>query len=94
MVINIVNYTKKIGQAVVLDNINVTMEEGKVYGLKGRNGAGKTMLMRAVSGLIRPTEGYVEVVGRKVGKDISFPENMGILLEHPDLSENIPVMTI
>ena len=83
MVINIVNYTKKIGQAVVLDNINVTMEEGKVYGLKGRNGAGKTMLMRAVSGLIRPTEGYVEVDGRKVGKDISFPENMGILLEHP-----------
>ena len=49
MVINIVNYTKKIGQAVVLDNINVKMEEGKVYGLKGRNGAGKTMLMRAVS---------------------------------------------
>lgn len=83
MVINIVNYTKKIGQAVVLDNINVKMEEGKVYGLKGRNGAGKTMLMRAVSGLIRPTEGYVEVDGRKVGKDISFPENMGILLEHP-----------
>lgn len=54
-----------------------------MYGLKGRNGAGKTMLMRAVSGLIRPTEGYVEVDGRKVGKDISFPENMGILLEHP-----------
>ena len=58
MVINIVNYTKKIGQAVVLDNINVKMEEGKVYGLKGRNGAGKTMLMRAVSGFIGEYTGY------------------------------------
>ena len=83
MVINIVNYTKKIGQAVVLDNINVKMEEGKVYGLKGRNGAGKTMLMRVISGLIYETEATVEIDGKILGKDMTFPDSVGVLIENP-----------
>lgn len=83
MKIRIVHYTKKIGQATVLDDINMELTDGKIYGLKGKNGAGKTMLMRAVSGLIRPTEGYVEINDKRLGSDISFPEDMGILLENP-----------
>lgn len=56
---------------------------GKIYGLKGKNGSGKTMLMRAICGLILPTDGYVTINGKIIGKDISFPPSVGVLLENP-----------
>ena len=59
------------------------MESGKIYGMCGRNGSGKTMLMRAISGLINPDEGYVKIDEKIIGKDISFPESIGLLLEYP-----------
>lgn len=83
MKIQINHYTKKIKDSVVLDDINLTFESGKIYGLKGRNGSGKTMLMRAVSGLIRPTAGEVIIDGEIIGKDISFPRSIGVLIENP-----------
>ncbi|MGN0374230.1 MAG: ATP-binding cassette domain-containing protein [Butyrivibrio sp.] len=81
--IKIENYSKNIGKNRVLSDINLILESGIVYGLKGKNGSGKTMLMRAISGLISPTEGKVIINEKVLGKDISFPESIGILIENP-----------
>lgn len=75
------NYTKEIKGQVILDNINYSFEKGKIYGLYGKNGSGKTMLLRAISGLIKPTSGSVEVNGKVIGKDIDFSEDTGIIIE-------------
>lgn len=83
MKIEIKNGYKKIGKAEVLKSINLTFEGGKIYGLRGKNGSGKTMLMRAISGLITLTEGEIIIDGKKLGKDISFPESIGVLIENP-----------
>lgn len=81
--IKISNVSKTIKQSEVLKNINVSFESGKVYGLQGINGSGKTMLMRIIIGLIKPTKGEVFVNGKQLWKDISFPESVGFLLENP-----------
>lgn len=81
--IQIENMSKKIRDRVVLDRMDYTFRDGMTYGLKGINGSGKTMLMRVVSGLIYPTEGRVLVDGKELGKDVSFPESIGILIENP-----------
>lgn len=83
MEIKITSLTKKIGKSVVLENINLEFKGGRIYGLRGKNGSGKTMLMRVISGLILPTSGNVEINGKILGKDMSFPESIGILLENP-----------
>ena len=83
MRVEIENYTKTIKGATVLSDISLNMESGKVYGLRGHNGCGKTMLMRAISGLILPTSGCVKIDGQAIGKDISFPPSIGLLIEYP-----------
>ena len=83
MYIEVKNVTKKIGSNTVLSGINVGMNTGKIYGLKGKNGSGKTMLMRIISGLITATEGEVVLGGKILGKDMSFPESIGLLIENP-----------
>ena len=88
MEINVKNYTKKLKGVLVLDNINLQMTSGKIWGLAGPNGSGKTMLMRAIAGLIYPTDGCVEINGKIIGKDISFPESIGILIENPSFIAN------
>lgn len=81
--IEITNLTKSISKNIVLDQINLRMEQGKVYGLKGKNGSGKTMLMRAICGLILPTSGQVSINGAVIGKEIDFPPSIGALIENP-----------
>lgn len=83
MIISIENISKKIQGATVLDNVNLRMESGNIYGLLGRNGSGKTMLMRAICGLIRPTEGKIMIDGAQQWKDFSFPSDLGMLIETP-----------
>ncbi len=83
MYIDIKSLTKIISGTTILDHISLHMEQGKIYGLKGKNGSGKTMLMRAVCGLILPTEGEIEINGELLGKDISFPRSVGALIENP-----------
>ena len=83
MIISIENVSKKIQGATVLDNVNLRMESGNIYGLLGRNGSGKTMLMRAICGLIRPTEGKIMIDGAQQWKDFSFPSDLGMLIETP-----------
>lgn len=85
MNISIEHVTKKIKDATVLKDICLEMEGGTVYGLQGKNGSGKTMLMRAISGLIRPTSGRIVINGEQLHKNISIPRSIGLLLENPSL---------
>lgn len=79
------NVTKVIKKHVVLDHISYSFQEGIVYGIHGINGSGKTMLLRMAAGLIKPTEGAVYYNGKKLHKDISFPDNTGIVIENMQL---------
>lgn len=87
-VVRLEDYCKSFKSAEVLKNINLTLESGKVIGLKGKNGSGKTMLMRAISGLILPTSGKVYINDKELGKQISFPPSIGILIENPSFISN------
>lgn len=81
--IEIRNMSKKIKENLILDNINCEFEKGNIYGIFGRNASGKTMLFRAICGLIRPTEGEVLINNKILGKEIDFPDSCGVLLENP-----------
>lgn len=83
MKIEITNLKKVIKGATVLDDINYTFTGGRIYGLCGKNGCGKTMLMRLIAGLIYPSSGTIRIKDKVLGKDISFPENVGMLIENP-----------
>lgn len=81
--INIKSLCKSIKGITILDNISMNMSSGKIYGIKGKNGSGKTMLMRAISGLIIPDSGKIVINKKILHKDISFPDSIGILIETP-----------
>lgn len=87
-VVRLEDYCRSFKSAEVLKNINLTLESGKVIGLKGKNGSGKTMLMRAISGLILPTSGKVYINDKELGRHISFPPSIGILIENPSFISN------
>ena len=82
-IISVKNVDLKIGKTQILKEINVEFEDGKIHGLIGRNGSGKTMLMKCICGFVKPTCGEIIVDGKRVGKDIDFPKDMGIIIETP-----------
>ena len=82
-IIDINNIDLTIGKTNILKNITVSFDEGKIHGLIGRNGSAKTMLMKCICGFIKPTGGEITVDGKRVGKDVDFPKNMGIIIETP-----------
>ena len=88
MHIEINGATKIIKGVTILDDIKIEMNGGKIYGIRGVNGSGKTMLMRALSGLVKLTRGQIIINGKIVGKDIEFPESVGLLIENPGLIDN------
>ena len=67
----------------ILKDISVHFERGKIHGLIGRNGSGKTMLMKCICGFVKPTSGEISVDGKRIGKDCDFPKNTGIIIESP-----------
>ncbi len=83
MELQIENLTKTIAKNTILKNISLSLSGGTIYGLQGKNGSGKTMLMRCMCGLVRPTTGEVIIDGEILGKDISFPRSLGALIEYP-----------
>lgn len=83
--IRIENMSKIIKGRTVLDNISYTFEKGKIYGLCGRNGSGKTMLLRAIAGLIIPTEGKIMIDNSQLHKDMDFPPDTGVIIENTSL---------
>ena len=87
--IKIRNVKKTIKNETVLNNINLEFEKGFIYGLAGRNGSGKTMLLRAICGLIIPTEGSIEINGLFLHKDMSFSPNTGIIIENMQMTPQL-----
>ena len=75
--IEIKDLTKSFDGVEVLSNISMTLEKGKIYGLVGRNGSGKTMLMKHILGFVSPTSGTITIDGKVLGKDIDAPDNIG-----------------
>lgn len=81
--ISIHDVSLTIRKTPILKKINAEFETGKIHGLIGRNGSGKTMLMKCICGFIRPTAGEILVDGKRIGKDCDFPESVGIIIETP-----------
>ncbi len=82
-IIVVENVSKRFGDNLVLDDVSVSFEKGKIHGIIGRNGSGKTMLMKCICGFVPVTSGTITVEGKRVGKDIDIPHNMGIIIETP-----------
>ncbi len=82
-IIRVENVTKKFGDVTALDRVNIRFDAGKIYGITGRNGSGKTVLFKIMVGYLKPTGGRVIVGDREIGKDIDFADNMGIIIENP-----------
>ena len=81
------NVSKRYNKQLVLDNINMELTSGHIYGFAGINGSGKTVLMKCICGLTMPTSGSIYVDGKQIGKDIDFPESIGALIETPGFIE-------
>jgi ABC-2 type transport system ATP-binding protein len=83
--LDITNLYKEIKGRSILSDINLELEKGKIYGFFGRNGSGKTMLFRAICGLIKPTKGTIKVFNEIIGEEISFPRSLGVIIENVGL---------
>lgn len=83
MFLEVKHISKQIGMDEVLKDITISMEKGKVYGFQGKNGCGKSMLMRVICGLVIPTHGSVTIDGEQLGKELSFPRSLGMMIEKP-----------
>ena len=86
--VEIRNVTKKFSETVALNHINVQFEKGKIHGVIGRNGSGKTVLFKCICGLFPVTEGEIVVLGRKIGNGGRTPESLGALIETPGFLPN------
>lgn len=82
-IIDVKELSLTIKKTEILKKVSVSFEKGKIHGLIGRNGSGKTMLMKCICGFIKPTEGTVSVDGKLIGKDCDFPNAVGIIIETP-----------
>lgn len=80
MEIKLISYNKKIKEDYVLKDINYTFKQGNIYGLIGKNGSGKTMLLKAMSGFLRPSNGKVIVNDQELYLKEEFPEDMGVMI--------------
>lgn len=85
--LEIINVTKKIKGRTVLENVNLSMISGKIYGLIGRNGSGKTMLIRCISGLMKPTSGTIKWDSSELYKDMDFIPDAGVIIENIGLCQ-------
>ena len=83
--VEIKNYCKSIKSRPILNNVSYNLEYGKIYGIYGHNGSGKTMLLRAIAGLLVPDSGSVVIDGKVLHKDMSFPPSIGIVIENMNL---------
>lgn len=87
MFLEIENVSKRIGEDEVLRDICLSMEKKRIYGLQGKNGCGKSMLMRVICGLVLPSAGQIVIDGKTLGKEIEFPESVGVFVEKPGFLE-------
>ena len=90
--ISLEQVSKRFGEDEVLKDVNRELEEGKIHGIVGNNGSGKTVLMKCICGFLHPTKGRILVRYRQVGKDMDFPSDMGIIIETPGFLPNLTGM--
>ena len=82
-VIEVCDVNKYFGEEHVLKNVSHTFEKGKIHGIVGNNGSGKTVLMKCICGFLKPDSGVIYVNHKQVGKETDFPEDIGIIIETP-----------
>ena len=87
-VIVIDKLTKSFKGKTVLEDVNMRLQKGRIYGIVGDNGSGKTVLLKLICGFMKPDSGTVTVNGKVIGKDSDFPENTGIIIEAPGFLPN------
>ena len=87
-VIVIDKLTKSFKGKTVLEDVNMRLQEGRIYGIVGDNGSGKTVLLKLICGFMKPDSGTVTVNGKVIGNDADFPENTGIIIEAPGFLPN------
>lgn len=81
--ISLKSVSLQIKETQILNDISAEFQDGQIHGIIGRNGSGKTMLMKCISGFVRPTGGEIQVDDKVVGKDVDFPADMGLIIETP-----------
>lgn len=86
--IEICEVTKQFGEYRALDHVSVNFQRGRIHGIIGRNGSGKTVLFKCICGFLRVDQGKILVDGKQIGKDIEVPENTGIIIETPGFLPN------
>lgn len=91
-IISVKNLSKDFGQERVLKSVTRDFERGRIHGIVGNNGSGKTVLMKCICGFLIPTEGEVIVNGKRVGKDVDFPPGLGLIIETPGFLPNVTGM--
>ena len=90
--ISVQGVSKSFGDAQVLRDVDRDFEEGKVHGIVGNNGSGKTVLMKCICGFLPPSNGKILVRGKQVGRDMDFPDDTGIIIETPGFLPNLTGM--
>lgn len=86
--IEVQNAVKRFRDQVVLKNVSISFEKGQIHGIVGRNGSGKTVLFKCICGLMHPEEGVIRVNGKRVGRDVDMPEDIGAIIEAPGFLPN------
>lgn len=86
--IEVQNAVKRFRDQVVLKNVSISFEKGQIHGIVGRNGSGKTVLFKCICGLMHPEEGVILVNGKRVGRDVDMPEDIGAIIEAPGFLPN------
>lgn len=86
--IEVQNVVKRFRDQVVLKNVSISFEKGQIHGIVGRNGSGKTVLFKCICGLMHPEEGVILVNGKRVGRDVDMPEDIGAIIEVPGFLPN------
>lgn len=86
--IEVQNVVKRFRDQVVLKNVSISFEKGQIHGIVGRNGSGKTVLFKCICGLMHPEEGVILLNGKRVGRDVDMPEDIGAIIEAPGFLPN------
>lgn len=87
-VIVVKSVVKRLEKNTVLNSVNLTAERSEIIGIIGHNGSGKTVLMKCICGFVTPDSGEITVSGKRIGKDIDIPKNIGLIIETPGFLPN------
>ena len=87
-IITVENAVKKFKETTALNDVTINFEKGKIHGIIGRNGSGKTVLFKCICGFMQLTSGQIAVDGKIIGKDTDVPKNVGAIIEAPGFLPN------